>query len=92
MGLDKLVLLYDNNGVTCDGPLSWIDSEDINSKMRAAGWNVINVFDGDESVDNIVRAIRLANSYAGKPTFINIRTTIGYRTSTAGTAKSHHGI
>ncbi|THV70159.1 hypothetical protein D6D28_05372 [Aureobasidium pullulans] len=33
--LDNLVLIYDNNQVTCDGPLDWINTEDVNSKMRA---------------------------------------------------------
>jgi dihydroxyacetone synthase len=35
--LDNLVLLYDDNQVTCDGPLEWINTEDINPKMRASG-------------------------------------------------------
>lgn len=91
MGLDNLVLLYDNNAVTCDGPLDWIDSEDINLKMKATGWNVIDVFAGDESVSDIVSALSLARSCKCKPTFINVRTTIGYGTSSAGTAESHHG-
>lgn len=89
--LDNLVVLYDNNQITCDGPLDWIVSEDTNSKMRSMGWNVIDVFDGDTSVDSIVAALQLARSCKGKPTFLNIRTTIGFGTATAGTAKSHHG-
>ncbi|KAF4551115.1 Dihydroxyacetone synthase-like protein 2 [Elsinoe fawcettii] len=91
LGLDNLVLCYDNNAVTCDGPLDWIVSEDTNAKVRALGWNVIDVFTGDHSVPDIVAALQLAKSTKGKPTFINIRTTIGFGTSTAGTFKSHHG-
>lgn len=82
--------MYDNNAVTNDGPLDWITSEDVNAKMAATGWYVIDVFDGDDSVDSILSALNLAKTYKGKPVFINIRTTIGYRTSSAGTAKSHH--
>ncbi|KAF2096108.1 hypothetical protein NA57DRAFT_78880 [Rhizodiscina lignyota] len=89
--LDNLILLYDNNQVTCDGPADWIVSEDTNAKFRSMGWHVIDVFDGDTSVDNIVGAVNIAKAVTGKPTLINIRTTIGYGTSTAGTAKSHHG-
>lgn len=89
--LDNLVLCYDNNAVTCDGPLDWIVSEDTNAKVRALGWNVIDVFTGDRSVKDIVAALELAQSTKNMPTFINIRTTIGYGTSTAGTFKSHHG-
>lgn len=89
--LDNLTLLYDNNQVTCDGPLEWIVSEDTNAKMRALGWNVIDVMDGDSSVASITAALVEAKACKGKPTFINIRTTIGYGTLTAGTFKSHHG-
>ena len=91
LALDNLVLCYDNNAVTCDGPLDWIVTEDTNAKVRALGWNVIDVFSGDSSVTDIVAALQLAKSTKGKPTFINIRTTIGFGTSTAGTFKSHHG-
>ncbi|THW40764.1 hypothetical protein D6D22_05707 [Aureobasidium pullulans] len=91
LALDNLTLLYDNNQVTCDGPLDWIVSENTNDKIRAIGWNVIDVFDGDNSVSSITSALAAAKAFKGKPTFINIRTTIGYGTATAGTFKSHHG-
>lgn len=91
LGLNNLTLLYDNNQVTCDGPLDWIVSEDTNAKMRAMGWNVIDVMDGDTSVSGITEALEKAKTANGKPTFINIGTTIGHGTSTAGTFKSHHG-
>jgi dihydroxyacetone synthase len=91
LGLDNLVLLYDHNQVTCDGPLNWIVSEDANAKMMSMGWNVIDVLDGDTSVEAIVQAMVDAKACKGKPTFVNIRTTIGHGTSTAGTFKSHHG-
>jgi dihydroxyacetone synthase len=55
------------------------------------GWHVIDVFDGDTSVENITAALEAAKLEKDRPTFINIRTTIGYGTSTAGTFKSHHG-
>lgn len=89
--LDNLVLLYDNNQVTCDGPLEWISSEDTNSKMRASGWEVIDVMDGSYDVQAIVSALNLVKSSKGRPVFINIRTVIGVDTAFAGTAKAHHG-
>lgn len=91
LGLDNLCLCYDNNSVTCDGPLDWIVSEDTNARVRALGWNVIDVYTGDSSVSDIVAALQLAKSTKGRPTMLNIRTTIGFGTSTAGTFKSHHG-
>ncbi len=92
--LNNLVLLYDNNQVTCDGPLQWINTEDVNSKMRACGWEVLDVADGDYDVPAIVNALRISQELQdrqAKPVFVNIRTVIGVGTATAGTAKAHHG-
>jgi dihydroxyacetone synthase len=86
-----LVLIYDNNQVTCDGPLDWINTEDINSKMGSCGWEVIDVADGRYDVCAIVSALHQAKEHSGKPVFINIRTIIGVDMASAGTAKAHHG-
>lgn len=91
LGLDNLVLIYDNNQVTCDGPLNWINTENINDKMRASGWHVLDVADGCYDVQAIVSALRLAKTLVNKPTFVNIRTVIGVGTKVAGTFKAHHG-
>lgn len=85
------MLIYDNNGVTCDGPLSWINTEDINQKMHASGWHVLDVLDGCYDVPAICSSLRYAQYLKGKPTFINVRTVIGVGTSRAGTASAHHG-
>lgn len=92
LGLDNLVLIYDNNQVTCDGPLDWINTEDINGKMRASGWHVIDILDGSYDVEGIVSAFSLAKKLTRKPVFINIRTVIGLGTKSAGTYKAHHGV
>ncbi|KAF9634684.1 hypothetical protein BFW01_g5579 [Lasiodiplodia theobromae] len=89
--LDNLVLIYDNNAVTCDGPLSWINTEDINAKMRSQGWEVLEVQNGTYDVDLVAAALRLAQSCTGKPVFVNIGTVIGVGTAAAGTHKAHHG-
>jgi dihydroxyacetone synthase len=94
LSLENLVLLYDNNQVTCDGPLDWINTEDINSKMRSCGWDVLDVADGKYDVKAIVAALdlsRVNSGQNGKPVFINIRTVIGVDMASAGTAKAHHG-
>ncbi|KAF2169438.1 hypothetical protein M409DRAFT_36216 [Zasmidium cellare ATCC 36951] len=90
--LDNLVLIYDNNQITCDGPLDWINTEDVNNKMRACGWCVLEIDDGNHDVSRIVTALDFARSVKGKPVFINIRTVIGVGTGVAGTAKAHHGV
>lgn len=90
--LDNLVLIYDNNAVTCDGPLDWINSEDTNGKMKACGWDVLEVADGSYDVLQLVETLRSAQASKGRPTFINVRTVIGLGTQVAGTAKAHHGV
>lgn len=77
--------------MTCDGPLAWINAENTNSKMRASGWHVLDVLDGSHNVPAIREALQHAKNLTEKPVFINIRTVIGVGTSTAGTAKAHHG-
>lgn len=89
--LDNLTLIYDNNAVTCDGPLDWINSEDVNRKMEACGWQVFEVLDGNYDVQSIVQTLKAASTSKDRPTFINVRTIIGLGTQAAGTAKAHHG-
>ncbi|OIW32333.1 putative transketolase [Coniochaeta ligniaria NRRL 30616] len=92
LGLDNLVLIYDNNQVTCDGPLDWINVEDVNAKMRACGWHVLEVADGSYDVQALVSALQHAKALTGKPVFVNVGTVIGLGASCAGTAKAHHGV
>jgi len=89
--LDNLVLIYDNNQVTCDGPLDWINTEDVNAKMRACGWHVLEIADGSFDVKAIVGALEYAKTLSSKPVFVNVKTIIGIGTQVAGTAKAHHG-
>ncbi|KAI1312476.1 Transketolase, thiamine diphosphate binding domain-containing protein [Xylaria venustula] len=91
LGLDNLVLIYDNNSVTCDGPLDWINTEDVNAKMRATGWHVLDIADANYDVDAVVSTLNYAKTLKGKPVFINARTIIGIGTAVAGTFKAHHG-
>jgi dihydroxyacetone synthase len=86
--LNNLAIIYDNNQVTCDGTVDVACSDDINAKMIATGWDVIDVFDGDSNVGAIVQALLRART-AVKPTFINIRTVIGIGSAAAGNAKAH---
>lgn len=89
-GLDNLVLIYDNNGVTVDGRIDNCFTDDSSLKARAAGWEVIDVYEGgSDDVGKIVSALRAAKAVVGKPTLINIRTVIGIGSAQAGTGKAH---
>lgn len=85
--LDKLVVLYDSNDVTLDGPLSNESIEDQSMRFQAAGWDYLRVRDG-EDLDLINRAIEAAKQ-TDKPAIIEIKTVIGYGSPDAGTNKVH---
>lgn len=85
--LNKLILFYDANSVTLDGPLSQSFSEDIKARFNAAGWNMIEVRNGN-NVNSINRAIKKAKK-SDRPTIIKINTIIGYGSENQGTCKVH---
>jgi len=87
--LNNLVVIYDNNQITCDGSVDLCNNEDVNAKMLACGWDVIDVEDGNYDIEGIVRALTTAKNNKNKPTFINVRTVIGIGSRSAGDAKAH---
>ncbi|KAI6876401.1 transketolase [Hortaea werneckii] len=88
--LNNLCVIYDNNQITCDGSVDICNSaEDIDTKMRATGYNVLNVEEGNWNVEAIVKALITARATEDKPTFINIKTTIGFGSAKANDAGSH---
>ena len=88
LGLGRLILLFDDNGISIDGPTSLATSEDHKKRFAAAGWHVQAV-DGLDP-DAVTRAIRKARNVTDKPSMIACKTVIGYGAPTkAGTAATH---
>ncbi|KAL3478173.1 Transketolase, thiamine diphosphate binding domain-containing protein [Aspergillus californicus] len=87
--LNNLSIMYDNNQITCDGSVDLTNTEDINGKMRACGWDVIDVEDGCFDIEGLVLALEKARESTEKPTFINVRTVIGLGSKVAGQAAAH---
>ncbi|RYC55526.1 hypothetical protein CHU98_g10685 [Xylaria longipes] len=87
--LNDLIVIYDNNQITCDGSVDLANTDDVNAKMSACGWKVLTVDDGDEDIPAIVEALGQARAESKQPVFINIRTTIGAGSKVAGDAKAH---
>ncbi|RXH01382.1 transketolase [Bradyrhizobium zhanjiangense] len=85
--LNKLIVLYDDNGISIDGPTSLADSVDQVKRFKSAGWAAEKI-DGQDKVaiaDAITRAKK-----SNKPTLIACRTTIGFGAPhKAGTSKVH---
>jgi transketolase len=87
LGLNKLVVMFDDNGISIDGPVSLADSVDQVRRFEAAGWAARRI-DGHDP-DAIAAAIKEAKS-ADRPSLIACRTTIGFGAPTkAGTEKAH---
>lgn len=87
--LNNLTVIYDNNQITCDGSVDLTNTEDVNTKMRACGWDVIEIADGCFDIEAIVYALEQGRASKHKPTFINIQTIIGLDSNVAGTAVAH---
>ncbi len=85
--LNKLIVLYDDNGISIDGPTSIADSVDQVKRFKSAGW-AAELIDGQDQAA-IAAAITRAQK-SNKPSMIACKTTIGYGAPTrAGTAKAH---
>jgi transketolase len=85
--LAKLIVLYDDNGISIDGKTSLSDSVDQLMRFRSAGWRSLRIDGHDQKA--ILQALRAAKR-ADKPTLIACRTTIGFGLPTrAGTNKAH---
>ncbi|MBR0718434.1 transketolase [Bradyrhizobium liaoningense] len=85
--LNKLIVLYDDNGISIDGPTSIADSVDQVKRFKSAGWAAEKIDGQDQAA--IAAAITRAKK-SNKPTLIACRTTIGYGApNKAGTAKVH---
>lgn len=86
--LNKLILFYDANGATLDGPTSLSSSEDVFLRFQALGWNTLEVKDGND-LEAIDKAILLAKKAEDRPTMILLRTVIGYGSQKQGSHKTH---
>jgi len=88
LGLGRLIVLFDDNGISIDGPTTLSTSEDHKKRFAAAGWHVQGV-DGHDP-EAVTRAIRKARKVTDKPSLIACKTIIGYGAPTkAGTAATH---
>ena len=88
LGLGKLIWLYDDNLISLDGPTELSYTEDVLKRFDAYGWHVQIVEDGND-LAGIEAAIKAAKAETTKPSFIAVRTVIGYGSPKAGTNAVH---
>jgi transketolase len=90
LGLDNIVVIYDDNHISIDGPTELSFTEDRAKRFEAYGWYVLKV-DGDgNDMRKFERALIKARSEVGRPSIIHLRTHIAYGSpNMQDTAKAH---
>lgn len=88
MKLGKLIVLYDSNDISLDGPTSKSFTENVGERYEAYGWQHILVKDGND-LNEISAAIEAAQAELDKPTLIEVKTVIGFGAPNEGTSKVH---
>ena len=87
--LSNLIVLWDDNGITIDGPVSISDRTDQKARFAASGWDVFEC-DGHDTAD-IEKALAAATASSG-PAMVACKTHIGIGSSAVGTSKAHGAL
>jgi transketolase len=90
LGLGKLVVFWDDNGISIDGNVEGWFTDDTPARFATYGWHVIPAVDGHNS-DAINAAINAAKAEPNKPTLICTKTTIGFGAPNKGGTHDCHG-
>ncbi|MDK6372396.1 transketolase [Aerococcus urinae] len=86
--LGKLIVFYDSNDISLDGPTDKAFTEDNKGRFEAYGWQHILVEDGRD-LDALSKAVEEAKAESNKPTLIQVKTVIGYGSENEGTSATH---
>lgn len=91
LGVDNLVVIWDDNGITIDGETDVAFGEDVRARFRAYGWRVLEV-DDFRDLHEIERMLTVARERTGAPTLVAVRSVIGAPAPhRAGTPAAHSG-
>ncbi|TBN56974.1 transketolase [Glaciihabitans arcticus] len=91
LGLDNLVLIWDDNSITIDSGSVEAFSEDVRARYRAYGWRVLEIDDATDT-ELIESVLRSARESDGRPTFVALRSVIGAPSVRfSGTSAAHSG-
>ena len=90
LGLGKLIVIYDDNGISIDGNVEGWFTEDIPERFKSYGWQVISAVDG-HNADEIDKAINIAKADTEKPSIICCKTIIGKGSPKKEGSASSHG-
>ncbi|PIE82698.1 MAG: transketolase [Candidatus Contendobacter odensis] len=90
LGLGKLVVLYDDNGISIDGAVKNWFGEDVGKRFEACGWYAIPNVDGHDA-EAVKKAIKQAKKQVDKPTIICCKTRIAWGSPNKGGSEKSHG-
>jgi transketolase len=89
LGLGKLIAIYDDNGISIDGPTSGWFTDDTAARFRAYGWHVVDKVDGHDP-EAVAAALDAARADTARPSLLCCRTIIGFGApNKQGTAATH---
>ncbi|AHB48831.1 transketolase [Hyphomicrobium nitrativorans NL23] len=89
LGLGRLIVMWDDNSISIDGPTDLSVSDDQVARFAASGWNTLRIDGHDPAA--ISAALKTARADASKPWLIACRTVIGYGAPTKAGKSSTHG-
>ncbi len=90
LGLDNLIVIYDDNQITIDGDTALSFTEDVKKRYEAYGWNVVEVDGEGENIADLEKALEAAKSQSQGPTLIKFKSIIGFGSPNfAGTHTAH---
>ena len=90
LGLSKLIVFYDSNKISIEGSTDIAFTENVQKRMEAFGFQLLTVEDGND-LDAIGRAIEEAKADTARPSFISVKTQIGYGCPAKQGKASAHG-
>ncbi len=89
MKLGKLIVLYDDNDISLEGPTADWFTDDTAARFEACGWHTCRVEDATNDLDAVCRALGEAESVTDKPSLICCRTHIGYGSPLQDSSEAH---
>ena len=89
LALGNLIVVYDDNDISLEGPTSWTFSEDVMGRFAAYGWQALHV-DGHDR-EAIRQALAVAIADEGRPTLVAAKTSIGFGSPNKQDTAAAHG-
>jgi transketolase len=92
LGLGKLICVYDDNHITIDGDTALAYSDDVPSRFRAYGWDVVELGEVAEDLDHLEAALEAAKAVTDRPSLLVLRSHIGYPSPDHTDDHEAHGL